>query len=156
MKCELSAGMRFSLISRFFKKRLDEAGSRMGLTGVQLMVLGQLNRLEHSDLERICQKDLEKAAHLGHPTMTELIKKLEKKGFVECSVSSIDRRSKLICSTEKAHCLQGELERVDSEVFETMCRGLTEEQRLAVTAALDIMLKNAFDTMGKEVCESDD
>ena len=156
MKCELSAGMRFSLISRFFKKRLDEAGSRMGLTGVQLMVLGQLSRLEHSDLERICQKDLEKAAHLGHPTMTELIKKLEKKGFVECSVSSIDRRSKLICSTEKAHCLQGELERVDSEVFETMCLGMSQEQKSVLVSALDMMLKNAFETMGKEVCERND
>ena len=156
MNSELSAGMRFSLISRFFKKRLDEAGREMELTGVQIMVLGQLNRLERAGLARIRQRDLEKAAHLGHPTMTELIKRLEKKGFVKCCVSPTDRRSKVISSTEKAHCLHGKLERVDKEVFETMCLGMTDEQKLSLSLALDIMLKNAFETMGKEVCESDD
>lgn len=156
MDCELSAGMRFSLLSRFFKKRLDEAGSRMELTGVQLMVLGQLRRLEHEGLGQIRQRDLEKAAHLSHPTMTELVKRLEKKGFVECSTGAADRRSKVINSTEKARCLHGQLERADRESFDEICAGMSDEEKAALLSALDTMLKNAFETMGKEVCDQDD
>ena len=152
MNCELSAGMRFSLISRFFKKKLDEAGSKMELTGVQLMVLGQLNRLERSGLGQIRQRDLEKAAHLGHPTMTELIKRLEKKGFVQCCVSPTDRRSKLVRPTPCAHAFHEEMEEVDRQVFESLTQGMSEQQKAELISLLDIMIGNACISNGKEVC----
>ena len=45
-------------------------------------VLGELGRLERESAGEVTQKALEAAAHVTHPTMTELLKKLEKKGFV--------------------------------------------------------------------------
>ncbi len=36
-------------IDREFKKKLEERANRMGLTAVQLRVLGELSRLGHGD-----------------------------------------------------------------------------------------------------------
>ena len=156
MNCDLNAGMRFAIIGRFFRHEMDEAGAKNDLTGVQMMVMGQLHKLESSGMEEIRQRDLEKAAHLGHPTMTEIIKRLEKKGFVECGVSRTDRRSKAIRSTPRAHALHLELEEVDRRVFDSLCQGMDEGEQQRLLSAMDLMLKNAFTTMGKEMCHDSD
>ena len=156
MNCELNAGMRFAIISRFFRHEMDEAGAKNDLTGVQMMVMGQLHKLESSGMKEIRQRDLENAAHLGHPTMTEIIKRLEKKGFVECGVSPTDRRSKAIRSTPRAEALHLELEQVDRLVFDGLCQGMSPEDQQRLLSAMDLMLKNAFTTMGKELCHDSD
>lgn len=155
MKCELNSGMCFSILSRTFKHSLDEAAREKGLTGVQLMVMAQLHRLEHAGVSEIRQRDLENAAHLSHPTMTELLKRLEKKGFVECAVCSSDRRSKLIRSTPCAQAFHEEMNRVDKAVYMQLCRGMTAQQQRQLTDILDIMLENAL-SMRKDVCQQDD
>ena len=50
-----------SILDREFKKKLEERVNRMGLTAVQLRVLGELSRLESMGVEEINQKDLRKA-----------------------------------------------------------------------------------------------
>lgn len=50
-----------SILDREFKKKLEERVNRMGLTAVQLRVLGELRRLESMGVEEINQKDLRKA-----------------------------------------------------------------------------------------------
>ena len=57
----------------------------MGLTAVQLRVLGEVSRSESKGVEEINQKDLEKALAVTHPTMTEIIKRLEKNNAVICT-----------------------------------------------------------------------
>lgn len=155
MRCELNSGMYFSIISRTFKHSLDEAAREKGLTGVQLMVMAQLHRLEHEGVENIRQRDLENAVHLSHPTMTELLKRLEKKGFVECTVCASDRRSKLIRSTPCAQAFHEEMNRIDQTVYEQLCQGLSPQQQQQLKSILNTMLENAF-TMRKEVCQQDD
>ena len=50
-----------SMLDREFKKKLEERVDRMGLTAVQLRVLGELSRSESRGVEEINQKDLRKA-----------------------------------------------------------------------------------------------
>nr|WP_302232589.1 hypothetical protein [uncultured Blautia sp.] len=50
-----------SILDREFKKKLEERVNRMGLTAVQLRVLGELRRLESMGVEEINQRDLRKA-----------------------------------------------------------------------------------------------
>ena len=50
-----------SILDREFKKKLEERANRMGLTAVQLRVLGELSRSESMGVEEINQKDLRKA-----------------------------------------------------------------------------------------------
>ena len=155
MCCEISSGMYFSILSRTFRHCLDEAAQKKGLTGVQMMVMAQLHGLESSGMKEIRQRDLEQAVHLSHPTMTDIIKRLERKGLVECVPSRSDRRSKAISSTPCAQAFHEEMARVDSAVFEKLCEGLSDSQRQELSSMLKIMLGNAL-AMRKEVCDCND
>ena len=143
MEKEMPIGLRFSLLHRSFKKQLDELLKEKELTGVQFGVLVQLDRLELSGQTEVCQKDLELATHVTHPTMTEIIKRLEKQGFVVCRPGAKDRRYKCICSTDKSKQLRQEMAEVDRQVFDKLCSGLSGEQKSSLIAITDIMLDNA-------------
>ena len=82
MDCEIPIGARFSILHRSFRRRIDKLIGEQGLTGVQGFVLCELHRMELAGLEEINQRDLERATHLSHPTLNEIIKRLEAKGFV--------------------------------------------------------------------------
>lgn len=96
-------------------------------------------------LEEINQRDLERATHLSHPTLNEIIKRLEAKGFVSCRVSTRDRRSKCIVSAPMAGEVFRCMDSLDRTVFDELCRGLSEEQTAEFLNTTDIMLKNAMD-----------
>ena len=149
MNKEMPIGLRFSIVQRSFKKRVDELLREKDLTGVQLGVLSQLQWLELEGAQEIRQRDLELATHMGHPTMTELLKRLERKELVELRPSEQDRRCKIIRSTDKAAALHLQLSEVDREVFAWLCRGMDEKEMDSLLSAVDIMLKNAAECCGK-------
>ena len=60
---------------------MDEKASAMGLTSVQLRVLGSVSRLEAAGETEIHQNDLERIEHVTHPAMTKLLQRLEAKGL---------------------------------------------------------------------------
>ena len=155
MKHDLPYGMRFSILGRTFKRQLDERLLEKDLTGVQLGVLKELERLEASGAAEVNQRDLEKASHVTHPTMTEILKRLERKGFVCCCQSSLDRRHKRISSTEKSRQLRQELSCMDEAILEELSRGLSRQQLETLWEILDVMLDNAFQTCKKGCDEND-
>lgn len=148
MNQDMPIGLRFSIVQRSFKKQVDELLREKGLTGVQLGVLGQLHRLEKEGTE-IRQRDLEIATHMSHPTMTELLKRLERKELVEIRASDQDRRCKIISSTDRADALHSALSEVDKDVFAWLCQGMDEKQKECLLSAMDIMMENAVKCCGK-------
>ena len=155
MKHDLPYGLRFSILGRTFKRQLDERLLEKDLTGVQLGVLKELERLEASGAAEVNQRDLENASHVTHPTMTEILKRLERKGFIRCCQSSLDRRHKCVFSTEKARQLQQEMSHMDSAILAELSRGLSREQLETLWETLDVMLDNAFQTCKKGCDEND-
>ena len=155
MKHDLPYGMRFSILGRTFKRQLDERLLEKDLTGVQLGVLKELERLEASGVAEVNQRDLENASHVTHPTMTEILKRLERKGFIRCCQSSHDRPHKCVFSTEKARQLQQEMNHMDSAILAQLSRGLSREQLESLWEMLDIMLDNALKTCKKGCDEND-
>lgn len=149
MENGIPLGLRFSVIGRSFKQQLDELLREKELTGVQFGVLAELGRLEHSGLGEISQRDLENASHVTHPTMTEILKRLVKKGFILCRPGESDRRCKLICSTEKAAALIDELRSADAKVFASLTEGLSGDEVSELLRLSDVMLKNTC-RKGKE------
>lgn len=135
-------GLRFTLLHRTVRRRLDEYVRETGLTGTQFGVLGALNRLEETAGE-VTQKALEDAAHVTHPTMTELLKKLEKKGFVTCRPSEEDRRCKSVSSTQRSEQLRQSLGEFDERVFAELCGGLSGSEIAEFLRITDVMLENA-------------
>lgn len=150
MEQDLPLGARFSIIGRCFKRELDERIRTFGLTGVQFGVLNALSHLERSGAAEINQRDLEQLVHVTHPTMTEIIKRLEKSGYLLCRRSEHDRRSKCIRSTALARELFLELKEADSAVYARLCRGLDERQMADLIAITDVILSNAFSLEGDD------
>jgi DNA-binding MarR family transcriptional regulator len=145
MKYNYPPGIRLAILSKSFKRKLEERASEKGLTAVQLRVLGELRHLEISGVEEINQRDLENAVSVTHPTMTEIIKRLEKKGAVVCTVSSTDKRYKKINSTPEYSDIHIELEEMDRSVFKELCEGLNDRQIEQFMQISDIMLGNVTD-----------
>ena len=135
-------GLKIAIINRAFRKKLDEKAQKMGLTSVQLRVLGSISRLEAAGETEIHQNDLEQLEHITHPAMTKHIQQLEKKGFVRCVSSQKDRRYKKIICTEKSYGIHKMILAHDKEVFDELCGNLTEEQRESLNLIADIIVKN--------------
>ena len=61
METNIAPGLRFSILDREFKKKLEERANLMGLTAVQLRVLGEVSRLESMGACEINQTPLAKS-----------------------------------------------------------------------------------------------
>lgn len=134
-------GLKVAIINRAFRKKLDEKACTMGLTSVQLRVLGSISRLEAAGETEIHQNDLERLEHITHPAMTKHIQQLERKGFVRCVSSEQDRRYKKITCTEQSAGIHKIILAHDREVFNELCGNLTQEQQDTLVQLTDIILK---------------
>ncbi len=154
-------GPRFAIIHRYVRQQINEFLKGEGITGAQLGVMASLHRLEHEGVEEINQRALENLCHVTHPTMTDILGRLEKKGFIRCERSQGDRRSKVIHSTEKADALGEALHRADSLVFDRLCADFSPEQKEQLRELTDIMLDTIFkdikergeDSLDQETCK---
>lgn len=135
-------GLKIAIINRAFRKKMDEKAAAMGLTSVQLRILGSVSRLEEKGEQEIHQNDLERIEHVTHPAMTKLIRKLESKGFIKCVPSSQDRRYKKITSTEKSVGIHRLILEHDREVLDELCKDFTDEEKKMLLVAIDKMMNN--------------
>ena len=139
---DMPIGAKFAVVHRAFRRELDAALREMELTGAQFGALRALDRLEREHGGEISQRDVEEMCRSAHPTMTEILKKLEKKGFIEVRPSETDRRRKQIRRTDKARELDRETLLTDERTFEKFTVGLDETQRAALENMLDLLISN--------------
>lgn len=135
-------GLKIAIINRAFRRKLDEKASSMGLTAVQLRVLGSISRLEAAGETEIHQNDLERLEHVTHPAMTKLLQRLESKGFVRCVPSELDRRYKKITCTEQSSGIHRLILEQDAEVLSELCQNFTPEQKQSLLELADMLLAN--------------
>lgn len=134
-------GLKIAIINRAFRKKMDEKASTMGLTSVQLRVLGSVSRLEAAGQAEIHQNDLERIEHVTHPAMTKLLQRLESKGFIECVPSAVDRRYKKITCTEQSRGIHKVILAHDAEVLSELCDEFTEDQKETLLQLIGMLLK---------------
>ena len=139
-------GLKIAIINRAFRKKMDDKASAMGLTSVQLRVLGSISRLEASGETEIHQNDLEHIERVTHPAMTKLLQKLESKGFIQCVPSAKDRRYKKITCTERSAGIHKLILEQDAEALTELCSGFTEEQLETLLQMIDLLLDNCLET----------
>ena len=135
-------GLKIAIINRAFRKKLDEKAAAMGLTAVQLRVLGSVSRLEATTEEEIHQNDLERLEHVSHPAMTKLLQRLESKGFIRCVPSARDRRYKVITCTERSTGIYKMILAQDEEVFAELCGTLSPQERASLQYLADAIVQN--------------
>lgn len=147
---DMPIGLKFAIVGRAFKSRIDDLMRDSGLTSVQAGVLMALYKMEScGDGKEVIQKDLEQAMSLTHQTMTEIIKKLEANGFIECAQSTKDKRSKSIKTTARVRDIHDNMGKTDDKVFEEMCKDISEDKKAELINMLDVMLDNICEKEGK-------
>lgn len=138
-------GKRLIILHRAIIKKIDERAQKMELTATQLRVLGEICRLKALGAKEINQRDLERSFRVTHPTMTGILQRLEKKGFVFCRPCETDKRFKNIDCAKQYADTHRMLAQIDNEAFSELCRGLTPEQIKTFSEITEIMLKNSED-----------
>ena len=95
-----------------------------------------------------CSRDIEEAFQLSHPTVSGLLSRLEKKGFIEFRPDEADRRCKRIYVLPKGHACHETIHRIIAENEAKVVEGFTEEEKAKFAA----YLRRAISNMGPAPC----
>lgn len=123
---------------------MTNALSRMDLTAAQGHIMGYLAHRS----EPPCCRDIEETFHLSHPTVSGLLSRLEKKGFLEFRPDPGDRRCKRIYILPKGHEVLSTMHQTIRKNEETLVQGFTEEEK----AIFSDLLSRAIANMGGSPC----
>ena len=134
--------MHFGHQARILHWCTDQAITRaleeMDLTSSQGHIMGFLAHQKTPP----CPKDVEEAFHLSHPTVSGLLSRLERKGFVELRTDTVDRRCKRIYVLEKGRQCQQRMKNTISGIEEKLVSGFTEDECAEFAALLDRAIAN--------------
>lgn len=103
---------------------LTNAVSELDLTAAQCHIMGYIN---HRDTPA-CPRDIEQAFHLSHPTVSGLLSRLEKKGFIALRPDENDRRCKRIYVLPKGIELNATMRRTIDDMEQRLVLGFTEQE----------------------------
>lgn len=126
-------------------REINAALEKMELTSSQGHILGYTCRQKTPP----CPKDIEEAFHLSHPTVSGLLSRMEKKGFIALRTDEYDRRCKRIHILPKGmECC----ERIYETILATedrLVEGFTEEEK----GQFRFLLERAVTNMGAWPCK---
>lgn len=127
---------------------VTSALSSMDLTASQGRLIGYL---AHCQIPP-CPKDIEEVFRLSHPTVSGLLSRLEKKGFLELRPDEADRRCKRVYLLPKGKECIALMDRTLQENEERIIQGFLPEEQAAFSA----YLHRAIENMRKEPSQEDD
>ena len=122
------------------EQAITEALEKMELTAAQGRVMGYLSHCP----EPPCPKDVEEDFHLSHPTVSGLLARLEKKGFLELYPDPDDHRCKRIRVLPKGMRSHETMHRTIMDMERRMVKDFTPEEE----AAFHELLTRAIANMG--------
>ncbi len=124
---------------------INAAVESMELTSAQGHILGFAARQETPP----CPRDIEEAFHLSHPTVSGLLARMEKKGFIEMRTDQKDRRCKRIYILPKGSECTEMLRQKIQETEARLAQGFTPEEQ----AMFRSLLERAISNMGGWPCQ---
>jgi DNA-binding MarR family transcriptional regulator len=136
---EEKLSLLFRRIALAAKKDTDNALKKWDLTMSQAMVLEFLNNTTE---ENRTQKAVEQHFGLQHPTVSGILKRLEKSGFIRTATSETDRRAKTIFMTEKAWQADARAKAHQDEREAQLFDGMTKEELKTLRRLLLHILDN--------------
>ena len=137
---QFQIGCLLKMITDKIKMRADANLAQQGLTLTQSRVLGYLN---HNG-GQATQKEIEGFLQVSHPTVAGIIGRMEQNGFVYCWLDPADKRSKIVCQTERAAAIAQDMHATIQATEQQMLRSLTREQ----IAALESTLRTIYADLG--------
>lgn len=140
---------RFGRLIRILETCTDQAMTNalaaMELTGSQGRLMGYI---AHSKTPP-CAKDIEEAFQLSHPTVSGLLARLEKKGFIEFRPDEHDKRCKRIYILEKGYRLHEMIHEALDNNEAMLVQDFTDEEK----ALFHALLLRAIHNMGECPCK---
>ena len=148
MERKNSVGFRVRTLSVAIKRAFEASKARSGFecTGTHGWVIGYLYDNRDRD---VFQRDIEKQFSVRRPTMTEILKLMEKNGLLVREKCENDARLKRIKLTEKALLIHERHEKHIKSFERALLDGITEEERsvwLAVSQKIEQNAANAEKT----------
>ena len=123
---ERNCGMWINILSHQVKKYFNAKLSEIGITGVQGLVLHHI--ILHNVKGAVFQKDVENAFSMNRSTATGILQLLEKGGFLRREPMDYDARLKRLIPTEKAACLDAQMEEYLRQMEQCLTQGLSMAQ----------------------------
>ena len=138
-------GAKLKTLSSTLTQEANRRTAEVDLTGSQAFFLGYLIR--NGD-HPIYPKDLERDFDFSHPTVSGILRRMEKKGFVTFRPGKTDKRCKQILITEQGLNAHAAVIRNLDEIEEHTLRGLSEAEIHEFHRLLDTAMKN----LGADLC----
>lgn len=117
---------------------ITKALEEMDLTSAQGHVMGFLSHCKTPP----CPRDIEEAFHLSHPTVSGLLSRLEKKGFVELQTDARDRRCKRIFVLPKGKECHEKMHQTIISIESQLVSGFSPEEQQLFETFLDRAIAN--------------
>lgn len=135
-------GFLVKQINNIYERELNTRLKKMGITASQCEVLDYLFQTSQDE---ISQRDVEKHLNLSNPTVTGILKRLDRKGYILCVPAASDKRKKNIYLTEKAYDIQRTMENDRKKLDRELTRGMTKRETEALRKNLKKLLYNIED-----------
>ena len=137
-------GHRIRILHWCADQAMTNALAQMDLTAAQGRIMGYLAHRTTPP----CSRDIEEEFHLSHPTVSGLLSRLEKKGFIEFRPDAQDRRCKRIYILKKGRECNDLMHKTILENEERMVKDFTAEEKEQFLS----LLERAISNMGVSPC----
>ena len=117
---------------------MTAALDKMDLTAAQGHIMGYLTHRTDPP----CPRDIEEAFRLSHPTVSGLLSRLEKKGFIQLRPDETDRRVKRIYPLPKARELTETMHATIAASEAKLTQDFTEEEKELFAQLLQRAIRN--------------
>ncbi|MFO1140793.1 MAG: MarR family transcriptional regulator [Amaricoccus sp.] len=123
--------------SRLLRRRFEREIQDIPMTTAQLQIVAQLSRNEG-----IGQAGLAGLLDIEPMTLSRHVDRMEAAGLVERRQDPNDRRARQLFTTEKSRELLAPMRARAAEVYDQAQEGLSAEERAALVAALEHIIRN--------------
>jgi Transcriptional regulators len=132
-----SLGFMLHDVARMMRWEFDRRAAELGLTRAQWQVLAHLRRVDGAQ-----QKELAELMDITPITLTGLLDRLERDGWVERRADPSDRRAKRIYLTKKVEPVIKTIQKLGAEVRQQALAGLSEAEQTQLMELLQRMRSN--------------
>lgn len=126
-------------------QRMTNALASMELTAAQGRIMAFITHSRQAP----CARDIEETFRLSHPTVSGLLSRLEKKGFIEFRPDEQDRRCKRIYILQKGRELHETMHNTIVDMEAQLVSGFTEEEKIQFRN----LLMKAIENVGSNPCK---
>lgn len=137
-------GHRIRILHWGMDQAMTNALASMELTAAQGRIMGFI---AHRQVPP-CSRDIEEEFHLSHPTVSGLLSRLEKKGFIAFRPDEEDRRCKRIFILPKGHECNALMHQTILATEEQLVHGFSAQEQEQFSA----LLERAITNMGGNPC----